>query len=96
MKIQGDWKETSITSGKWVYPNGTYWEGNFQDNKPNGVGTWHFKNGNTVRGEYSQNKFIDEEAEVPEGEEPKPIITLNWQNHHNYHNSAILVNSVEK
>jgi len=49
--------------GKWVFPNGTIYEGVFENNKPNTngiyniknkniVGEFFFKNGNTVKGVY--------------------------------------------
>jgi len=41
-------------SGKWWYPNGTYFEGHFQNNKPKGRGRWVMANGNVVEGEYDQ------------------------------------------
>lgn len=36
MKLFGQWKHSSIESGKWIYPNGMYYEGQFANNKPNG------------------------------------------------------------
>jgi len=43
---------SSIEKGKWVYPNGMFYEGDFANNKPNGKGKWVFKNGNLLEGEY--------------------------------------------
>jgi len=34
MKMQGDWKEGEIKVGRWIYPNGLYFEGEFANNKP--------------------------------------------------------------
>ena len=46
-----------------------YYEGAFENNKPNGKGTWIFKNGNTLAGIYEQKKKgEDEEEEVIEEE----------------------------
>jgi len=70
MKIVGSWKLGQIQNGKWVYPNGTYFEGQFSNNKPKGIGKWHFENGNVVEGEYTQTVRAD-----IEGNE----IKLNWQ-----------------
>lgn len=52
MKLVGEWKTGSIEQGKWVYPNGMYFEGQFKNNKPSGKGKWQFKNGNILEGEY--------------------------------------------
>lgn len=54
MKLIGDWKDNQITDGRWVFPNGTYYEGSFTNNKPNGNGTWHYPNGNALTGNYKQ------------------------------------------
>jgi hypothetical protein len=54
MKYIGEWVENRFLSGKWSYPNGTYFEGNFQNNKPKGRGRWILANGNVVEGEYDQ------------------------------------------
>jgi hypothetical protein len=32
------WKEGKLVSGKWIYPNGTSYEGGFENNKPKGLG----------------------------------------------------------
>ena len=36
MKLIGEWKENTIIGGRWIFPNGTYYEGKFTNNKPNG------------------------------------------------------------
>ena len=59
MKFVGTWKVGQIASGKWKYQNGTYFEGQFDNNKPRGKGKWVFQNGNTVEGEYNQFKRAD-------------------------------------
>jgi hypothetical protein len=53
MKMFGEWINGQIMHGKWVYPNGVYFMGKFQNNKPIGQGSWHFKNGNKLEGAYS-------------------------------------------
>ena len=40
MKLVGTWKTGAIDSGKWVYPNGMFFEGQFKNNKPSGKGKW--------------------------------------------------------
>ena len=54
MKMTGTWAEGKLTIGKWIYPNGLYFEGGFENNKPKGEGTWYFKNGNTLVGTFEQ------------------------------------------
>ena len=53
MKYVGTFKGGQLVTGKWLYPNGSYFEGNFDNNKPKGKGTWHFVNGNSVTGDYT-------------------------------------------
>ena len=50
MKMVGDWEKGEMKRGRWVYPNGFYYEGEFVNNKPNGQGAWYCKDGNVVRG----------------------------------------------
>ena len=54
MKIVGAWKHGEMAEGKWVYPNGSSFQGFFDHNKPKGKGRWNFQNGNQVDGEYKQ------------------------------------------
>lgn len=56
MKLFGEWTAGQITQGKWIYPNGMYYEGGFANNKPKGEGKWVFKNGNVLSGEYEQKE----------------------------------------
>lgn len=95
MKIQGTWRGGQAVDGKWIYPNGIYYEGGFENNKPIGQGQWHFKNGNVLSGEYEQRKKEgeEEEEEVEEAEEgaevvPKPKFDLVWVPHTNIAKSA--------
>ena len=46
MKLYGDWVAGSIVKGKWIYPNGMFYEGAFDKNKPAGEGKWVFVNEN--------------------------------------------------
>lgn len=63
MKISGIWINGEIEKGKWIFPNGTYFEGNFEKNKPKGSGVWHFANGNRVDGEFHHSQIKDEETD---------------------------------
>ena len=53
MKFVGLFKGGNLTNGKWTYPNGTFFEGNFDNNQPKGEGKWNFENGNVVKGVYT-------------------------------------------
>ena len=80
MKIAGEWENGKILKGKWIFPNGTYFEGPFVNNYPKGEGIWHFINGNTVKGSFGQelkdNPNPEENAE--EGEDNSQITVINW------------------
>ena len=52
-----------MIKGQWFYPNGSYFEGNFDNNQPKGQGKWHFDNGNVVSGLYTQTKRADVDAD---------------------------------
>lgn len=54
------WHENSCILGRWILPNGNYYEGNFANNKPNGSGKWYFKTGNELTGNFKQDVFEDE------------------------------------
>lgn len=60
MKFVGKWSNGQIVSGEWRYPNGTHFEGHFDNNKPKGKGSWHFSNGNVVEGTYTQTKRAEQ------------------------------------
>ena len=51
-----------MISGKWIYPNGTFFQGGFDNNKPKGNGTWTFENGNKVQGTYRQTRTVEDTA----------------------------------
>ena len=104
MKLFGEWKMGQICTGRWIYPNGVYYEGKFENNKPLGQGKWVFKSGNELYGEYEQKKKgegEDEEEEVAEedledGAVPKPKFKLIWHSHTGISEAAHMVNSVEQ
>ena len=101
MRLVGTWDSSQMKTGQWIYPNGLYWKGNFQANKPIGKGTWYFKNGNTLEGEFDQKeKVVDPDADEPPPEEedenaPKKK-DLVWQSATNIAEAAHNVNSVEQ
>ena len=61
-----------MVSGKWRYPNGTFFEGTFDNNKPKGKGRWQFENGNSVHGEYIQTRTAAEEEQASDN------VKLSW------------------
>lgn len=99
MKMVGDWVNGEMIKGRWVYPNGFYFEGAFKNNKPMGEGTWHCKDGNVVTGTFEQKKKEAEEDAPPEeeGEDagaPVQKFDLTWTTKVNIVESAAKVNSV--
>jgi hypothetical protein len=34
--MEGVWEDNKMVTGRWILPNGTFYEGNFANNKPNG------------------------------------------------------------
>lgn len=68
MKIAGEWDNGKVVQGKWIFPNGVYFEGKFENNYPKGEGVWHFLNGNTVKGTFSQEVRDNPDAE-PDAED---------------------------
>ena len=54
IKYMGNWSEGNFVQGKWLFPNGTFFEGAFEANQPKGTGHWLFKNKDVVEGEYTQ------------------------------------------
>ena len=81
MKIVGEWASGMIVSGKWIFANGTYFEGVFENNYPKGEGVWHFANGNTVKGEFTH--------ELRDGEGDNQQTVINWLSQKEEINKAI-------
>jgi len=73
-KLVGEWHEGKIQCGQWVFPNGTFYSGQFRYNKPYGQGVWVFKNGNQVTGSFVQKeKEPKDEGAADEADgAPKP------------------------
>jgi radial spoke head protein 1 len=61
-KYVGLFLQGQMVSGKWIYPNGTSFQGSFDNNKPKGQGVWTFENGNTVQGSYRQTRRVEDSA----------------------------------
>jgi len=81
MKIAGEWENGKILKCKWIFPNGTYFEGPFINNFPKDEGVWYFTNWNIVKGSFSQglkdNQNPEENAEV--GEDCSQIIVITFR-----------------
>jgi len=82
--LVGEWDNGKMTSGKWIFPNGTFYSGKFRYNKPFGKGVWVFNNGNQLTGEYLQKEQGDQEeppADDEEGGAPKedPKVWCNFK-----------------
>jgi len=101
----GEWENSRLSTGKWIYPNGLYFEGAFQNNKPQGKGTWFFKNGNCLEGTFEQKPKVKGEDEAASDEEvnengdaieKKVKFDLVWNTTTNIAASAHQVNSVEQ
>ena len=99
MKLIGEWKEGKLTEGRWIYPNGLYWEGKFENNKPKGLGTWYFNNGNKLTGSFEQKPKVKGEDDPPSDDEEqldadgnpipkKPKFDLIWNTETNIAASA--------
>ena len=59
----GMWVNNKILEGHWIYPNGLYFEGKFENNKPYGKGVWNFRDGSKLEGEFEQKpKGADQEG----------------------------------
>ena len=73
IKIKGEWSNGQVVHGKWMFPNGTYFEGKFEHNYPKGEGVWHFSNGKELHGEFTQ-AIADEEGHER--------VMINWNTFH--------------
>ena len=87
MKLVGDWKDNHIVQGRWIFPNGTYYEGAFANDKPNEQGKWYYSNGNTLDGSYKQTIIPNEDPD-----DKKINMKLEWQSNVGISDSAWMVN----
>jgi len=71
-KLKGEWSKGYITSGQWIFPNGTFYSGKFRYNKPIGKGVWVFPNGNQMMGEYKQKEIDKGEGDQGGDNEDDP------------------------
>ena len=93
MKFIGGWKVGKFVKGKWIFPNGTFYEGDFENNMPKGNGKWIFKSGNVADGTYEQKVNTDDQS----SEENKgPTIQLTWNTKTDIASMSLLVNGIER
>jgi len=82
-KLVGKWEDGKISSGKWVFPNGTFYVGKFQYNKPFGKGVWVFKDGNQLTGEYRHKPKPSDNDDADDAEDgqvkPDPQVWCRFQ-----------------
>lgn len=73
-RLVGEWEKGKIVSGKWIFPDGTFYCGKFRYNKPFGKGVWVFRDGNQLTGEYKQKEqpTEDDGGGDPENPEAQP------------------------
>merc|ERR1712146_266572 len=101
MKLEGKWDTAKFVKGKWILPNGVFYEGNFTANKPNGDGVWYFGSGNEAHGVYTQKKNEEEEEPEPaagddedeeeQNQEPKVKVKLDFKARQFLYESAKLI-----
>ena len=48
IKIEAKFVKGKIETGKYIYPNGAYFGGSFENDRPNGVGFWKLENGTMI------------------------------------------------
>eukprot|EP00771_Trimastix_marina_P003971 gnl/Trimastix_PCT/694.p1 GENE.gnl/Trimastix_PCT/694~~gnl/Trimastix_PCT/694.p1 ORF type:complete len:687 (+),score=200.17 gnl/Trimastix_PCT/694:873-2933(+) len=69
---EGEWVENKIVRGVWKHPDGTYYSGQFDRQRPNMDGKYVFPNGNQQKGRFVESVHMEEvEVERPprDGEE---------------------------
>lgn len=71
--LKGSWVNGTITTGQWLFTDGTIYTGSFLRGKPVGPGSFALSNGITQAGEYVVAKPAEGEEVDPEAE-PK----INW------------------
>ncbi len=83
VKISGDWVSGLIQKGRWILPNGDYYEGEFKDNFPFGRGVWTKGSDTVIEGEYSHkaNEFLGHQFPKVKSEflnQAHPAIKIVW------------------
>lgn len=86
-----------METGRWILINNTYFEGEFSKNKPNGGGSWHFTNGNTLAGRYEQTITRGDavEEEQAEDEKARETVKVEWIPNGNLKQSCMKYNSIK-
>jgi hypothetical protein len=69
-QLTGEWLQGGLTTGKWIWKDGTVWLGPFRDGRPLGAGVFYFPNGTMQAGVYATVPVAGggEETAAPAGE----------------------------
>jgi hypothetical protein len=71
----GTWSAGVLSTGKWVWADGTSWHGSFKGNRPFGRGVFYFPSGNMQDGEYMEEMGAEEDDGGDEDEgAPKKLV----------------------
>lgn len=65
MRLKGHWDMGYFTEGKWQLDNGRYFQGRFENNLPQGEGSWVGPDGVSVHGRYEQKLREKQNLQVP-------------------------------
>lgn len=77
-QLAGHWHKGAFVSGKWIWKDGTCWEGPFKAGKPCGRGVFYFPNGTHQPGEYiAEGDEEDPDAELVHKWRGGPIVQSN-------------------
>ena len=53
VRLIGEWRNDEFSRGRWILKNGNFFEGRFDQNLPQGEGSWHIA-GSDYKGQYTQ------------------------------------------
>jgi hypothetical protein len=70
-QIEGEWDQGTCVRGRWVLPNGVFFEGSFENNKPKGQGKWRFPDSNICEGFYEQKEKEEGDPDDEDDEDKK-------------------------
>lgn len=84
IKLMGEWNDGLIKKGRWILPNGVYYEGEFENNKPTKAGKYQSTFGSHVSGVfcmktgtwYFKKQNIIEGEFVQKKPEEEPVVPI--------------------
>lgn len=62
-QLVGTWVKGAMSTGKWMWKDGSSWHGPFKNSSPLGRGVFYFSNGTTQEGEFVRVGGEDEDAD---------------------------------